>query len=423
MDSNFVILVSVFCLLLILVFYYFYVKHQESSLRIWVIAGTIYVAEFIFDIFYNHYFSSGMPLLFAAFDWVLLLWGSLLIMWGTYAFIGKSLPRGFLYSFLAVMLLSVLNVSHFNSIYFYILSYVFYGLGFVWSGVLLFSYRAVHSIWRYLASICLILWGLDLSLFRIVRSIPGQPTWDNPSDYLFAVILSVMAVLSLLIISLQKKEDQEKEKVDLMQYIAHDLKTKVLIIQNYIRSIQNKIYPNGSLESSLQVIDEEAETLGSHVRSILYFNKLNHARGKIKHERFYLNELIAHCVELFRWRRADLQWETKMEAVQTTGDPAQWKVIIENVLDNQTRFAKGRINISLQLSGKKEQALLRIWNDGPAIDPEVLRSIFQVYTCGKGGKSGLGMYIVKKSLDAQQAEIQIANEDNGVAYLINLKCG
>jgi signal transduction histidine kinase len=423
MDSNFVILVSVFCLLLILVFYYFYVKHQESSLRIWVIAGTIYVAEFIFDIFYNHYFSSGMPLLFAAFDWVLLLWGSLLMMWGTYAFIGKSLPRGFLYSFLAVMLLSVLNVSHFNSIYFYILSYVFYGLGFVWSGVLLFSYRAVHSIWRYLASICLILWGLDLSLFRIVRSIPGQPTWDNPSDYLFAVILSVMVVLSLLIISLQKKEDQEKEKVDLMQYIAHDLKTKVLIIQNYIRSIQNKIYPNGSLESSLQVIDEEAETLGSHVRSILYFNKLNHARGKIKHERFYLNELIAHCVELFRWRRADLQWETKMEAVQTTGDPAQWKVIIENVLDNQTRFAKGRINISLQLSGKKEQALLRIWNDGPAIDPEVLRSIFQVYTCGKGGKSGLGMYIVKKSLDAQQAEIQIANEDNGVAYLINLKCG
>lgn len=423
MDSNFVILVSVFRLLLILVFYYFYVKHQESSLRIWVIAGTIYVAEFIFDIFYNHYFSSGMPLLFAAFDWVLLLWGSLLMMWGTYAFIGKSLPRGFLYSFLAVMLLSVLNVSHFNSIYFYILSYVFYGLGFVWSGVLLFSYRAVHSIWRYLASICLILWGLDLSLFRIVRSIPGQPTWDNPSDYLFAVILSVMAVLSLLIISLQKKEDQEKEKVDLMQYIAHDLKTKVLIIQNYIRSIQNKIYPNGSLESSLQVIDEEAETLGSHVRSILYFNKLNHARGKIKHERFYLNELIAHCVELFRWRRADLQWETKMEAVQTTGDPVQWKVIIENVLDNQTRFAKGRINISLQLSGKKEQALLRIWNDGPAIDPEVLRSIFQVYTCGKGGKSGLGMYIVKKSLDAQQAEIQIANEDNGVAYLINLKCG
>lgn len=423
MDSNFVILVSVFCLLLILVFYYFYVKHQESSLRIWVIAGTIYVAEFIFDIFYNHYFSSGMPLLFAAFDWVLLLWGSLLMMWGTYAFIGKSLPRGFLYSFLAVMLLSVLNVSHFNSIYFYILSYVFYGLGFVWSGVLLFSYRVVSSSWKYLASFSLILWGLDLSLFRIVRSVPGQPTWYKPSDYLFAVIFSVMAVLGLLIISLQKKEDQDKEKVDLMQYIAHDLKTKVLIIQNYISSIQNKIYPNGSLESSLQVIDEEAETLGSHVRSILYFNKLNHTQGKIKHERFNLNELVAHCVELFRWRRADLQWETKMEAVQTTGDPAQWKVIIENVLDNQTRFAKGRIKISLQLTGKKERALLRIWNDGPAIEPEVLQSIFEVYSSGKGSKSGLGMYIVKKSLDAQQAEIQIANEDNGVAYSINLKCG
>lgn len=422
MDLNFVILASVFCFLLVLVFLYFSIKHHESSLRIWIFAGIIYIVEFIFDIFYNHYSSSGMPPLLVAFDWVLLLWGSLLMTWGTYAFMGKSLPKGFLYSFLAVMLLSVLNVFHFNSIYFYILSYVFYGLGFVWAGILLFSYRAGTSIWKHIASVCLILWGLDLSLFRIARSIPGQPTWKDPSEYLFAVIFSVMAVLGLLIISLQKKEEQDREKVDLMQYIAHDLKTKVLIIQNYISSIQNKIYPNGSLESSLQVIDEEAETLGSHVRSILYFNKLNHAQGKVKHERFYLNELIAHCVELFRWRRADLQWETKLEAVQITGDQAQWKVIIENVLDNQTRFAKGRINISLQLTGKNERALLRVWNDGPAIEPEVLQTIFEVYSSGKGSKSGLGMYIVKKSLDAQQAKIQVVNEAEGVAYLINFKC-
>jgi signal transduction histidine kinase len=423
MDSNFVILVSVFCFLLVVVFFYYYLKQQERSLRIWVNAGIIYIAEFILDMFYNHYSSAGMPPLIAAFDWVLLLWGSLLMTWGTYVFIGKSLPKGLLYSFLAVMLLSVLNVAQLNSLYLFILSYVFYGLGFVWAGLLLFSYRAVSSIWKYLASISLVLWGLDLSLFRIVRSVPGQPTWYKPSDYLFAVIFSVMAVLGLLMISLQKKENQDKEKVDLMQYIAHDLKTKVLIIQNYISSIQNKIYPNGSLENSLKVIDEEAETLGSHVRSILYFNKLNHAQGKIKHEKFYLNELIAHCVELFRWRRAHLQWETKMEAVQITGDPAQWKVIIENVLDNQTRFAKGRIKISLQITGKKERALLRIWNDGPEIETELLHSIFEVYSSGKGSKSGLGMYIVKKSLDAQQAEIQVVNEDDGVAYLINLKCG
>ena len=73
----------------------------------------------------------------------------------------------------------------------------------------------------------------------------------------------------------------------------------------------------------------------------------------------------------------------------TTGDREQWGVAIDNMLDNQIRYAVKRIVLPLDaLADTTEKVLLRIWNDGTSIETESNNSLFEPYQIGKDGEFG-----------------------------------
>ncbi len=215
---------------------------------------------------------------------------------------------------------------------------------------------------------------------------------------------------------------QDKAQQSFLQHISHELKTPVMVIRSYAQSILDGIYPKGNLDGSIAVIDNEAERLEKRIRDLLYLSKLNYlaTRGP-KFEPFNFTELVNDCVDRFRCRRSDLQWDLDNADICVTGDRGQWGVAIENLLDNQTRFADKRITISLEaVQNGREQVVLRVWNDGPAIEPEAMEGMFERYHTGKGGEFGLGLAIVKHIADVQKAKIRAVNEEDGVAFYIEI---
>ena len=68
-----------------------------------------------------------------------------------------------------------------------------------------------------------------------------------------------------------KKQDKAKE--DMIHNISHDLKTPIATIKSYAESIKDGIYPYGTLESSVDVILDNAQRLENKVHSLLYMSK------------------------------------------------------------------------------------------------------------------------------------------------------
>jgi two-component system sensor histidine kinase CssS len=260
-----------------------------------------------------------------------------------------------------------------------------------------------------------------ISMEQQVRRIAARD-WDEP------LITNRHDEIGQLGQSIERMREQlikqDKAQHTFLQHISHELKTPIMVIRSYAQAIADGIFPRGGLEGSVAVIDEEAERLQRRVKDLLYLTKLDQLSvGKASAADINIEELVKHVVELMRWQRTDLEWKVQVEPIMFKGDADQWKIALENLLDNQIRYAAGRICISSsrQIKNGKSGLTLRIANDGPPIEEKLLNSLFMEYEKGFKGQFGLGLAIVQQIAVSHGARVWAANEDESPAFYIELE--
>ncbi len=217
--------------------------------------------------------------------------------------------------------------------------------------------------------------------------------------------------------------EQNEKQQSFLQQVSHELKTPIMVIKSYVQSIQDGIYPKGDLEDSVQVIEDETGRLEKRVHSLLNLTKLNYfSTHTLKKNDFNLTALIKNKVNSLGWRRSELKWQLELEELIFKGDKDKITVMLENIFDNQLRYAENMIEINLckTTEDANEFVLIHIWNDGPEIISEVKKDIFKKYEKGSDGKFGLGLAIVKIIIDMHKGQIWTKNQDGGVSFYIKL---
>lgn len=211
---------------------------------------------------------------------------------------------------------------------------------------------------------------------------------------------------------------QNEKQQSFLQQVSHELKTPVMVIRSYAQSILDGIFPKGDIPGSVRVIDEEAERLEERIRGLLYITKLEFLEQQSSRKLFRLDELVVEVWDRLKWKRTDVDWSCSAEAVTISGDPEQWKVAVENLLDNQMRYAQKKI--TLALGQKNGNAELRIGNDGPPIPEEKTEHLFNRFSKGEKGEFGLGLAIVKQIVQLHHARIQVENGAGEVFFVISI---
>ncbi|MGG1518130.1 HAMP domain-containing sensor histidine kinase [Paenibacillus oryzisoli] len=216
----------------------------------------------------------------------------------------------------------------------------------------------------------------------------------------------------------QRLVRQDRAQQFFLQHTSHELKTPVMVIRSYVQSIQDGVFPKGTLSASLDVIMKEGERLEKRIRDLLLLNKLNYLTVKEKpFAAFDLKAVVCDVVERLRYRRPEVAWELALAPCTLEGDPEQWKIALENLLDNQLRYAESCIGVVLRSEGG--QLEVRIFNDGPPLDEAIRDSLFEPFRTGGDGQFGLGLAIVKQIMDHHGLAIDAQNrEKNGVIFTI-----
>lgn len=210
---------------------------------------------------------------------------------------------------------------------------------------------------------------------------------------------------------------QDKLERSFLQNISHELKTPVMVIRSYSQAIRDGIFPKGNLEQSIDVIDDEARRLEKKIRNLLYFSKLDYiSNHEVIEGKFSLDSLIEEVLDRLSLNRTDVDWILNLNPINIKGDREQWKVVLENLIDNQMRYAHSNISIDLYTMDNKD--ILSIWNDGPNIEPEILENLFKEYNKGYKGEFGLGLAIVGRILKLHNSNITVSNENIGVRFKI-----
>lgn len=205
-------------------------------------------------------------------------------------------------------------------------------------------------------------------------------------------------------------KENEKTKQEMLQNISHDFKTPIAVIKTYAEAELDGVVSN---EEAYNNIIEQTEILKKKVNRLLQYNSLEYLTKEKEFEEVDMKSLVLEVVSAYKYQ-TNLNFDLDLDdSVYFLGYKENFYTVIANIMDNSLRYAKSLIKIVL----RKDR--LRIYNDGDPIDPQFLNSIFKPYEKGSNGQFGLGMSIVKKTIDFFGLTLTVKNEDfGGVSFII-----
>lgn len=95
-------------------------------------------------------------------------------------------------------------------------------------------------------------------------------------------------------------------------------------------------------------------------------------------------------------------------AVEASADPSYVSTILENLLDNSLHALRGRGGtIGIRLSAEDGRAVVRVDDEGPALDPEIASTLFDPLRTTKVQGLGLGLAIARALARAMRGELTL----------------
>ena len=238
---------------------------------------------------------------------------------------------------------------------------------------------------------------------------------DNP-DYDHKVDFQIDDEMRSLALAIEDMRisliNQEEYRNQMYQNISHDFKTPLTVIKSYIEAVEDGVEDK---TTALNTIKVQTNKLEQKVHSLLYLNKLDYLKNtkNINMNQIDMEKVIHQEVDKFKYNRKDIKFEINIDKKSTYyGSVENWETILDNLLSNFMRYTKTTIKITAK------QNKIILYNDGNQIDRDFLEVIFTPFRKGIKGQFGLGLSIVKKTLNLMEYDITIRNEKKGVSFII-----
>jgi signal transduction histidine kinase len=237
-----------------------------------------------------------------------------------------------------------------------------------------------------------------------------------------SVLLTVVVMLHIRIYNDRQKRlaELDKLKSEFLENVSHELKTPITVTRNYaidtLRELRNNPLNVTEIEFNQDRIKSESERLERMVSQLLNVTSIESGRHKLFMEPLSLADLLSRVVEThfsaLNENGNNLLLKIPEGLPDIIADPGAIEQVVLNFLSNASRHTEnGRIIISL--TAESDYQTVSVSDDGEGIEKEIREQVFLRYVERKSritGRSGMGLYICKKLIDAHGGEIGIESE-------------
>ncbi len=203
-----------------------------------------------------------------------------------------------------------------------------------------------------------------------------------------------------------------------LEYISHEMKTPIMIIEGYASSAMNEIYPKGSLQDSLETIMKQTERMKQKVQDLLTIVRLESTNVKENAETICVQECLLDVLQSLENQLQNKKSHIEIDSdIFIRGNREKVKILFENLITNQVKYSNTYFSVSCKK--KNDQIYMYFYNDGAPIAPELHDTLFQPFVKGYNGSSGLGLSICKTIMDQMEGNICLV--DTKIGTLFQLK--
>jgi signal transduction histidine kinase len=221
--------------------------------------------------------------------------------------------------------------------------------------------------------------------------------------------------------------DREKDRLQFVAMVVHDLKNPVLAIDMAARALCQSSATEEERRSYLDGIREEVTRLRGIIRDLTDDIQVVNGRFSIRKTEMDLGTLVRGFVEVQSKAFAthEIIVETD-EGCTIHADEERIDRVLMNLVSNAVKYSPHNTRVTLHVEKEGSQVVLTVSDQGPGIAPDDLKVLFQPFGRGRSASSlaegtGMGLYVVKQIVAAHGGQIEVHSEPgHGATFEIRL---
>jgi len=205
--------------------------------------------------------------------------------------------------------------------------------------------------------------------------------------------------------------------------VSHDLRAPIASMLGLISLIKSEKL-TAMNEQYIGKLEDSAKLQDEFIQEIL--DQSRNARLEIKPDKIDLKKMINTTFDQLKFSNPNEKVEKniKVSGIKNfESDPWRLKVILNNIISNSIRYRNGKSpKIGIDIMIDKKEVFIKIEDNGRGIEEEHLSKVFDMFyrATDDNAGSGLGLYIVKETIDKLNGEIFIESVVNH-GTTVNLK--
>jgi PAS domain S-box-containing protein len=218
---------------------------------------------------------------------------------------------------------------------------------------------------------------------------------------------------------LRKNSELQKTNTELDKFvysISHDLRAPLCTIQGII-NVSMEETSEVEIKQNLMLIDSSAKRLDVLIHDILAYS--NNARSEVKREElnfediFHVSVESAKCISI---RKNDVDISFSMTGNHSfLSDKNRICNILSNLVANGIMYqdsSKDHPFVKVCVKVEELQTIIEVSDNGIGIDPKNQAKVFEMFyrVSENSIGSGLGLYIVKETVDKLNGQIHLRSE-------------
>jgi signal transduction histidine kinase len=232
--------------------------------------------------------------------------------------------------------------------------------------------------------------------------------------------------------ALQRQNEElikiNKELDSFVYSVSHNLKAPLMSVLGLLNLCKMEDEKQGNLFSSyFNMMERSIHKLDDTLKEILDYSR--NARKELTLEKVDVRKLIDDNLEKMQYLPGSELISKKItidDAIPFVSDGYRLSVIFNNLISNAIKYSdpyKPNPFLKIDIKVTPLKTFLQFSDNGIGIDKEYIHKVFDMFfraTMQKEG-AGLGLYIVKETVDKLQGEISIESEPRvGTKFVIEL---
>ena len=207
----------------------------------------------------------------------------------------------------------------------------------------------------------------------------------------------------------------ERQRDELLATLAHELRNPLAPVVTGLELLRMHGGSDAEVTRTRAAMERQVHHLVRLVDDLLDASRISRGKIRLRCDWLDLRDLLRHAVEPWRnelqKRHHELTLELPDEPVLCHGDRVRLTQVVDNLLSNAIRHTGSDTHINVVLTIEGGQAVLRVVDDGPGIEPELGERVFDMFVQARRGNGlGLGLALVQQIARFHGGAVRMSSE-------------